>query len=42
MHSRFYSTTLSGEGRQEGHGMYEGALLLSLVIFVYKDIINRQ
>ena len=31
MYGRFYSTTLSGEGRQEGHGMFE--LSLSLLLF---------
>ena len=30
MYGRFYSTTLSGEGRQEGHGMFELSLSLSL------------
>ena len=29
MYGRFYSTTLSGEGRQEGHGMFELSLSLS-------------
>ena len=29
MYGRFYSTTLSGEGRQEGHGMFEFSLSLS-------------
>ena len=33
MYGRFYSTTLSGEGRQEGHGMFE--LSLSLIIIYY-------
>ena len=31
MYGRFYSTTLSGEERQEGHGMFE--LSLSLLLF---------
>ena len=30
MYSWFYSTTLCGEGRQEGHDMYEVSLFLSL------------
>ena len=40
MYGRFYSTTLSGEGRQEGHGMFEFSLSLLLFSSIRISLID--